>query len=115
MGEGPTLTLKVLELTSDVDLCMTVLLKLFGSVGKTKLDNLCPQSLQRSVAQWDLGKSPLWNQLLVECLSNHVMSKVGLLFVWIGSFFELCSYVPWGVLYRSGLERQGALDLSPGC
>lgn len=71
----------MLELTLDVDLCMTVLLKLFGSVGKTKLDNLCPQSLQRSVAQWDLGKSPLWNQLLVEHLSNHVMSKVDLLSV----------------------------------
>lgn len=78
MREDPTLLLKALELTSDVDLCVTVLLKLFGLVGKTKLDNLCPQSPQHSMAEWDLEKS-LLNQVLVKLLLNHVMSKVGLL------------------------------------
>lgn len=59
-------------------LCMAVLLRLLVS-GKTTLDRLCPQSLQRSVAGWDVEKSLPLRQLFVQWSLNQAVLKIGLM------------------------------------
>lgn len=63
-------------MTSDVDRIHDGPFKTLGQ-WKTKSDNLCPQSLQHSLVERDLEKSPL-------LLLGHVMSTAGLICVFLG-------------------------------